>query len=82
MKEHRLVMENGTMRFVYDDDLAALIRPLGARVERASHVEFDNTLGGWTADMSPSGGGVLGPFRSRQDGLDAERAWLREHLGL
>lgn len=38
--------------------------------------------GWWVADMSPSGGPLLGAFPTRQAALDAERAWLREHKGL
>lgn len=34
----------------------------------------------WWADLLPSGGPVLGPFDTRQAALDAEVAWLREHM--
>ena len=30
----------------------------------------------WQADLSPSNGPVLGPFRVRQDAINAEIAWL------
>ncbi len=33
----------------------------------------------WWADLKPSGGGVLGPFDTRQQALDAETEWLRAH---
>jgi len=45
------------------------------RITRASHLEPDRD-GFWWADMGPSGGPVLGPFRSRSEALGAERGWL------
>ena len=39
------------------------------------HVEPDRD-GFWWADMGPSGGPVLGPFRSRSEALAAEMGWL------
>lgn len=33
----------------------------------------------WYADLLPVGGPVLGPFDTKQQGLDAEVEWLREH---
>ncbi len=50
-------------------------------ITRASHVE-PGPEGGWTADMAPSGGGVLGPYLTRADALEAEQAWLRQERGL
>ena len=46
---------------------------------RASHVE-PHPAGGWTADLKPSGGPVLGPFPLRSDALAAEREWLTANL--
>jgi len=34
----------------------------------------------WQADLAPSNGPVLGPFRRRQDAIDAEIAWLELNL--
>ena len=39
-----------------------------------------NWRGPWQADLAPSGGPVLGPFRNRQNAIDAEVAWLNEHI--
>lgn len=37
----------------------------------------------WVVDMRPSGGpSRLGEYDRRSDALDAERAWLRQHIGL
>jgi hypothetical protein len=64
----------GTIRLVYGEeiDLAALGRPV---ITRASHVE-PTSDGRWTADLSPVGGPVLGPFERRGEALSAEAAWL------
>jgi hypothetical protein len=35
----------------------------------------------WQADLAPSNGPVLGPFRRRQDAIDAEIAWLEANIG-
>lgn len=71
---------DGTIRTIYSDDLMPAIAALGpAEVTRASHVE-PAAGGGWTADMGPSGGPVLGPFATRQEALDREVAWLRENV--
>lgn len=73
------VTDEGFIEFVYDDELVGLLDLGEATVVRASHVE---PRAGWTADMSPSGGPVLGPFRLRSEALQAERDWLAEHCGL
>lgn len=74
------VDENGCLQFIYDDALAFLLRGSDrtASVKRASHVE-PNEQGKWTADMSPVGGPVLGPFDFRQEALTAETDWLMEN---
>jgi len=69
----------GTTRFLYADNLAPLLQQGEATVRRASHVEPTDPADpskGWSADMAPSGGPVLGPFPTRQAALDAECAWL------
>lgn len=74
-------IENGVVSFIYHDEDVELLDLGEARIERASHVEPAEG-GGWTADMSPRGGPVLGPFKLRQAALDAEVAWLEDHCGL
>lgn len=71
-----ITVENGGLSFIYSDALVELLNLGDATVTRASHVE--PAAGGWTADMSPVGGPVLGPFRLRQEALDAEVSWLQE----
>lgn len=72
-----------TARFVDHDAAAGLVeRAAAVTTTRASHVEYDDARRGWFADMRPSGGDVLGPFRSRGEALAAERVDLRERFGL
>jgi hypothetical protein len=72
-----LVRPDGTVRAIYDEaiDLAVLGKPT---IKRASRVEPDEQ-GRWTADLSPVGGPVLGPFDRRSEALEAERDWLERH---
>jgi len=74
----QLIIEpSGAVRCIYGEeiDLAALGSPA---ISRASHVEPDEQ-GRWRADMSPVGGGLLGPFGTRSEALAAEHAWLQAH---
>ena len=65
---------DGSARCIYDEALD--LREIGKlQITRASHVEPD-AEGYWWADMGPSGGPVLGPFRSRTQALEAEQGWL------
>ena len=43
------------------------------------HAEPDRP-GGWTADLAPLSGPVLGPYRLRADALAAELAWIDDRL--
>lgn len=66
---------------IYSDDAAEMLKSVGnVSIARASHVE--PAQGGWSADMSPVGGPVLGPFDRRGAAIDAEIAWLKENRGL
>ncbi|MEN9663833.1 MAG: hypothetical protein RLZZ326_196 [Planctomycetota bacterium] len=69
-----IINADGGVRCISDEALD--LRALGKlQITRASHVEPDSD-GNWFADMGPSGGPVLGPFRSRTEALQAERGWL------
>ena len=79
------VQPGGTAQFVYDDRLRGLLAQGKAEVKRASMVEPGDPAQGqdalqWYADVAPSGGGVLGPFASRQEALDAEVVWIHTHV--
>ena len=67
----------GDIRCIYDEhiDLSQL-GPL--QIERVSHVE-PTTDAQWTADLSPLGGPLLGPFPLRSDALRAELEWLEQN---
>lgn len=70
---------HGTIRCLYDE--AIELHRLGRiSIRRGSHVEPD-ACGRWTADLSPVGGPILGPFDRRSEALDAEREWLEARLG-
>ncbi len=68
---------DGQVRCLYDEELdLSLLGRLS--IARASRVE--TTVDGlWTADLSPVGGPILGPFSRRSEALSAERHWLLEH---
>jgi hypothetical protein len=70
-----VVDAGGEVRCIYGEALD--LRELGRlQITRASHVEPDPE-GNWWADMEPSRGPLLGPFRSRSEALGAEQEWLR-----
>ena len=72
-----IITPNGTVRCVYDEAIS--LTTLGsAQITRASYVE-PTASGAWTADLSPVGGPILGPYPVRTAALAAEHAWLREH---
>jgi hypothetical protein len=73
-----VVSPDGRIQFLWADELSGLIDDGRTVIRRASHVE-PTADGRWTADLAPSGGPVLGPFRLRGQAIDAEREWLKEH---
>ena len=67
----------GDMRCVYDETLP--LADFGRlTIVRGSFVEPTDD-GHWTADLSPVGGPLLGPFETRSEALSAERDWLEQH---
>ena len=65
MRKIITVGRDGSMRFIYDDNLRRLLDHGHAAVRRASHVEPGDPARGqhplrWYADLRPSGGEVLG----------------------
>jgi hypothetical protein len=73
-----IVGTDGSVHCLYDE--AIDLEELGAlKIRRVSHVE-PTADGQWTADLSPTDGPRLGPFRRRSEALDAEREWLGANL--
>jgi hypothetical protein len=72
------ITPEGSINFIYGDDLNELLAEGSPTVTRASHVEPDSR-GQWVADLSPVSGPSLGPFKLRSEALAAEVAWLEEH---
>ena len=79
MKEITIKFDDvGNADTIYTEaiDLASIGKQ---HIKRASHVE-PNEDGMWTADMSPSDGPILGPFKTRSEALDAEVVWLNNKM--
>lgn len=78
MSHTLLIDDTGTLTFIYDDALRPLLDLGHPDIQRASHVE-PTPDGRWTADLSPVGGPILGPFDLRDQALAEETAWLLTH---
>jgi len=72
------MVRQGRLVYVYDDSLQFLQSLGEVTVKRASHVEPDGT--GWTADMAPVAGPVLGTWATRAEALRAEMEYLTDHM--
>lgn len=73
------VRPDGTIQAIYDETID--LSTIGAvNIRRASHVEPATNGPGWTADLTPVGGPVLGPFTKRSAALAAEIEWLGARL--
>jgi len=72
-----LIGPSGSIRCIYGEavDLGYFGQLL---IRRGSHVE-PTVEGNWTADLSPVGGPVLGPFSTRTEALNAEITWLGDN---
>ena len=73
-----VIAPDGSIRFLWDDDLAPLLIEGEASLFRASHIEPIGTL--WFADLALVDGPMLGPFTLRADALTAEAAWITAHI--
>ena len=76
---HIAVEPDGTIKLIYEDDLRGLLHAGSAIITRVSHVE-PTVDGRWTADLSPVGGPILGPFDTRTEALQQEVSWLTLHI--
>lgn len=70
-----IIGPDGSVQSIYSDALVDVFGDAPMTTRRASAVE--PVPGGWSADLAPVGGPVLGPFRRRTEALAAEVRWLR-----
>jgi len=77
-KEVKIIIKDGEIRFIHDDDLTNLMEQGIAHTKRASHVEPDDD-NFWWADLSPVNGPKLGPFIHRKEALAAEVSWINNN---
>ena len=70
------ISTNGTLTKIYSDEDAALLAKGKAKIDRVSSVEPTADGTGWTADLAPVQGPVLGPYRLRSQALEAEVQYL------
>jgi hypothetical protein len=76
MPVNKLIVVNGRVKFIHDDELAtAMLKHGEMEISRASHVE-PVSGGRWECDLSPVGGPKIGTFATREAALECERAWL------
>ena len=73
-----LISAEGAISFVYADDLRGILKQGVADIKRASTVEPDAS-GGWSADLSPVCGPVLGSFDTRSEAILEEVKWLENN---
>lgn len=74
MKMIQIRIKNDTVRYIYDDKLLPLAELGQSETRRASYVEPSNS--GWIADLSPVKGPKLGPFKRKDEALEAEVIWI------
>ncbi len=73
-----IIEPDGNARCIYSEELN--LATLGqVSIRRGSHVEPTGNGPGWTADLSPVGGPILGPFNRRSEALAAELQWLQSN---
>lgn len=76
-KKHYIsISKSGELSFIYDDELADLLKVGPSSITRVSNVEPCD--GGWKASMKD--GTILGPYPLRQQALDEEVKYLQEKL--
>lgn len=73
------VCPEGDLIMIYQDPVKIFLDLGSAVIRRASHVEPSDS-GQWTADLSPVGGPILGPYDTRTAALVAEVDWLQNSM--
>lgn len=76
------ILPNGTIEFLYNDDLGPLMDLGTTTIQRASTVDprQENSKVNWYADLALSQGPILGPFATRDQAIAAETLWLNENF--
>lgn len=73
------IKPNGQLRYLHNDLLAGVIDTGPVIARRASHVEISEDGKTWSVDLSPVKGDIVGGFSSRNEALEFEEKWLRDH---
>lgn len=76
------LLPDGTLEFLYGDDLSPLMSLGNTTIQRASTVDprQENGQVNWYADLALSGGPELGPFPTREEAIVAETTWLNQNF--
>jgi hypothetical protein len=79
-----VINKEGAIQTIAEDDLSFVSSLGDCNAQRASHVNPVKHNGKllWSADLSPVGGPVLGPFGTRTEAIKSEIEWLYQRLGL
>lgn len=76
------ILPDGSVKYIYTDNLNGMLEIGNPHIKRASHVE-PGPDSKWYVDLSPSGGpSNLNPngYEKREDALKAEHDWLVNNL--
>ncbi len=79
MKKTVKFRADGSVQFIWSDELRPVFNEGDGAIRRASHVE-PTPEGLWVADLAPVGGPALGPFTQRSKALSAEIKWLEANV--
>lgn len=81
MEPEIFILADGTVKFLYYDELKPLLDIGNVEVSRASHIDPEKTENGlkWFVDLAPVGGPKLGPFETRDEAIAAEIDWLSQN---
>jgi hypothetical protein len=75
------VNHDGSLMFIYDENLTELEKLGDSKTKRASHVEpSEDVPGEWDVDLSPSGGPKVTGFKTRSAGIQFEIDWINKNL--
>lgn len=71
---------NGELKTIYNDEFLPFFNKLGeVSTTRASYVEPIPGSTDWSIDLTPVGGPILRPFKTRDEAIQTEINWLLEN---